>query len=74
MHILIISHGYPTAKNPQWGCFEQDQAEALVSMGHRVTVAVLDMRFRPSNQTFGISHISFVIGQADTKSDETFCV
>lgn len=58
MHILIISHGYPTAKNPQWGCFEKDQAEALVSMGHRVTVAVVDMRFRPSSQTFGISHIN----------------
>ena len=58
MHILIISHGYPTAKDPQWGCFEKDQAEALVSMGHRVTVAVVDMRFRPSSQTFGISHIN----------------
>jgi glycosyltransferase involved in cell wall biosynthesis len=58
MHVLIISHGYPTVKDPQWGCFEKDQAEALVGMGHRVTVAVLDMRFRPSNQTFGISHIS----------------
>ena len=58
MHILIISHGYPTVKDPQWGCFEKDQAEALAAMGHRVTVAVVDMRFRPSNQTFGISHIS----------------
>ena len=56
MHILIISHGYPTAKDPQWGCFEKDQAEALVSMGHRVTVAVVDMRFRPLSQAFGISH------------------
>ena len=27
-------------------------------MGHRVTVAVVDMRFRPSSQTFGISHIN----------------
>ena len=58
MHVLIISHGYPTVKDPQWGCFEKDQAEALVSMGHRVTVAVVDMRFRTSNQTFGISHIN----------------
>ena len=56
MHILIISHGYPTAKDPQWGCFEKDQAEALISMGHRVTVAVVDMRFRPLSQAFGISH------------------
>ena len=56
MHILIISHGYPTAKDPQWGCFEKDQAEALVNMGHRVTVGVVDMRFRPSNQAIGIGH------------------
>ena len=58
MQILIISHGYPTAKEPQWGCFEKDQAEALVNMGHRVTVAVVDMRFRPFNQSFGISHVN----------------
>lgn len=58
MHILIISHGYPSAKDPQWGCFEKDQAEALVKMGHRVTVAVVDMRFRPLNQNFGIRYIN----------------
>ncbi len=58
MHILIISHGYPTVKDPQWGCFEKDQAEALAGMGHRVTVAVVDMRFRPLNQALGISHIN----------------
>ena len=58
MHVLIISHGYPTIKDPQWGCFEKDQAEALVKMGHRVTVVVVDMRFRPSNQAFGINHIN----------------
>jgi len=58
MHVLIISHGYPTVKDPQWGCFEKDQAEALVNIGHRVTVAVVDMRFRPLNQAFGISHIN----------------
>ena len=56
MHVLIISHGYPTEKDPQWGCFEKDQAEALADMGHRVTVAVVDMRFRPSSQFLGISH------------------
>lgn len=58
MHVLIISHGYPSAKDPQWGCFEKDQAEALVKMGHRVTVAVVDMRFRPLNQNFGIRYIN----------------
>ena len=58
MHVLIISHGYPTVRDPQWGCFEKDQAEALINMGHRVTVAVVDMRFRPFNQSFGISHLN----------------
>ena len=58
MHLLIVSHGYPTVKDPQWGCFEKDQAEALAEMGHRVTVVVVDMRFRPSNQTCGITHIN----------------
>lgn len=57
MHILIIAHGYPTAKDPQWGSFEKDQAEALVRMGHRVTVAVLDMRYRPFSRWPGISHV-----------------
>lgn len=58
MHVLIVSHGYPSAKDPQWGCFEKDQAEALVNMGHRVTIAVVDQRFRPSNQACGIRHIN----------------
>lgn len=57
MHVLIISHGYPTVKDPQWGCFEKDQAEALVNMGHRVTVGVVDMRFRPFSQAFGMRHV-----------------
>ena len=27
MYILMIARGYPTEEDPQWGCFEQDQAE-----------------------------------------------
>ena len=41
----MIARGYPTPKEPQWGCFEQDQAEALQRYGHRVVVASVDSRF-----------------------------
>lgn len=58
MHVLIISHGYPTVKDPQWGCFEKDQAEALAGMGHRVTVGVVDRRFRPFSQAIGMRHVN----------------
>lgn len=56
MHILIISHGYPTAKDPQWGCFEKDQAEALVRLGHKVTIAAVDGRYRKLDRKHGITH------------------
>ena len=45
MNILMIARGYPTPKEPQWGCFEQDQAEALQRYGHRVVVVSVDSRF-----------------------------
>lgn len=32
MYILMIARGYPTEEDPQWGCFEQDQAEALCNL------------------------------------------
>ena len=34
MYILMIARGYPTEEDPQWGCFEQDQAEALCNNGN----------------------------------------
>lgn len=46
MHIYIIARGYPDAKEPQWGCFEKDQAEALAQYGHTVTMLSFDGRFR----------------------------
>lgn len=57
MHILIISHGYPTSVDPQWGCFERDQAIALSRLGHKVTVASVDGRYRKYKRKFGIDHI-----------------
>ena len=46
MRIFIISRGYPSERDPQWGNFERDQAEALVQMGHEVAILSVDGRFR----------------------------
>ncbi|MBQ4508890.1 MAG: glycosyltransferase [Paludibacteraceae bacterium] len=56
MFILMISRGIPTAREPQWGCFEKDQAEALAALGHKVVVASVDSRFRLTYRRLGITH------------------
>lgn len=38
MTIYLIARGYPTKQNPQWGCFEKDQALALAQLGHHVVI------------------------------------
>ena len=40
MFIALISRGVPSKRDPQWGCFEKDQAEALVAVGHKVAVII----------------------------------
>lgn len=55
MYILMISRGYPTVKEPQWGCFEQDQAEALQRYGHKVVVVSVDNRFLWRYRKIGIT-------------------
>ena len=57
MYILMISRGYPTVDEPQWGCFEQDQAEALQRYGHKVVVVSVDSRFLWRFRKVGISHV-----------------
>ena len=52
----MISRGVPTPQDPQWGCFEKDQAEALTAFGHKVVVASVDSRFRLTNRHYGIKH------------------
>lgn len=52
----MISRGYPTKKEPQWGCFEQDQAEALCNNGHKVVVLSVDSRFLWRIRKIGITH------------------
>lgn len=56
MFILIISHGVPSKRDPQLGCFEKDQAEALVAMGHKVVVTFVDSRFRFIYRKIGLTH------------------
>ena len=76
MFILVISRGIPSNKHPQWGCFEQDQAEALASIGHKVVVASVDTRFLWEWRRLGITktvtdsfvhYDSFIIPGAITK-------
>ena len=59
MNILIISHGIPSEKDPQWGCFELDQARALMALGHRVNMVAVDARFRSKERRFGYRHQVF---------------
>ncbi len=56
MYILMISRGIPTPKEPQWGCFEQDQAEALQKLGHKVVVASVDSRFMLRWRKLGVTY------------------
>lgn len=46
MFVLLVSRGVPSPKDPHWGCFERDQAEALSALGHKVVVVSVDGRFR----------------------------
>lgn len=57
-HVLLVSRGIPSANDPQWGCFEYDQAEALAAEGWKVTTISVDTRFRFRWRKLGISHES----------------
>lgn len=57
MYILLISRGYPSKKEPQWGCFEVEQAEALQRLGHKVVIASVDRRFRFFWRKIGVEHL-----------------
>ena len=54
MKICIIANGYPTPQEPQWGCFEKDQAMALKKQGHDITVLYVDGTLFKHN--VGITH------------------
>lgn len=55
MRILVVANGYPTPQDPQWGCFERDQAIALRELGHDVAILAVDTRFRRYKRKHGIS-------------------
>lgn len=58
MKILIVSRGYPSAGDAQWGSFEKDQAIALTKLGHQVSIIYVDRRFRFSWKEFGMKRLS----------------
>lgn len=55
MKIVIIANGYPNKRDPQWGCFEKDQAVALKSLGHEVAILYVDRRFRTYWRKIGLN-------------------
>lgn len=57
MKILIVSRGWPSKREPQWGCFEKDQALALKALGHKVTVISVDGRTRFYWRKVGINKL-----------------
>ena len=55
MKIYIITRGYPNETDPQWGCFERDQALALKQIGHSIVMISVDTRFRRYHRKYGIT-------------------
>lgn len=54
MRICLVANGYPQPQDPQWGCFERDQAFALKKAGHDVYVIALDTRYREYKRHRGV--------------------
>lgn len=57
MFILLLTRGIPESQDPQWGCFEKDQAEALAALGHKVVCLSVDGRFRKYWRKLGTTHV-----------------
>lgn len=55
MKIYFVSRGWPSEREPQWGCFERDQALALKKLGHEIVVLSVDARFRRYYRKYGIT-------------------
>lgn len=55
MKIVIMANGYPNQHDPQWGCFEKDQAVALQNLGHDVSIMYVDRRFRTYWRKIGLT-------------------
>ena len=55
MKIFFVGRGWPDEREPQWGCFERDQAVALSKLGHEVVFLSIDTRFRRYRRKYGIT-------------------
>ena len=55
MNILMISRGYPSKWDPQWGSFEKEQAIALKNSGNNVIIAYVDRRLMIMGLLFIVS-------------------
>lgn len=54
MKILIVARGVPSPEDPQWGCFEFDQAKALKALGHDIAILSVDRRLSMRFKHVGI--------------------
>lgn len=59
MKIFLVSRGWPTPNDSQWGSFECDQAHSLKERGHEIIVANIDGRFRFKNRKYGLSYKNY---------------
>lgn len=57
MNVFVVSRGYPSKTDPQWGNFELDQARALASVGHHVVMLSVDVRHSKVKNKLGITRI-----------------
>lgn len=55
MKIFFLTRGWPSEREPQWGCFERDQAIALRALGHQIVVLSVDTRYRKYYRKYGIT-------------------
>lgn len=56
MNILLVSRGIPDADYPLNGIFEFDNAKALATAGHHVTMLAIDFRSGKDKRRYGLYH------------------
>ena len=55
MKVYFVARGWPSEEEPQWGCFERDQALALAALGHKIIVLSVDVRVKFHFRKYGIT-------------------
>ena len=56
MKIFFITRGWPNEREPQFGCFERDQALAMNTLGHEIVVLSVDVRVKKYFRKYGITN------------------